>query len=302
MTESLRALLAGAIDYAGLFPPAGLPLDEAVRNYARYRTGPEAWMLGRFVIPAARLAELGPHDDLFAARPPFTFSVLGRGGDTPEAWQAGLQADLAAVEQFRARHGPHAVADAFEVKVPPVRGALRTATESLAAAGLGVVYEVPLGADWEHTLPTTLAGMAGSGAGVKLRTGGLEASAFPSTRQVAYVLAACREAGLPLKCTAGLHHPVRRFDPGVGTQMHGFLNVFVAAVLAHARGLGRDRLDAVLNETDASRFVFDDAGLGWGGDRAGVEEIGAARRAAVLSFGSCRFDEPRDDLRALGLL
>src|SRR5262245_38924762 len=58
MNPALRALLGGIIDYAGLFPPAQLPLEEAIRNYARYRTEPESWMLGRFVIPATRLKEL----------------------------------------------------------------------------------------------------------------------------------------------------------------------------------------------------------------------------------------------------
>ena len=38
MSPSLRALLTGIVDYAGLFPPAQLSLDEAIRNYARYRT------------------------------------------------------------------------------------------------------------------------------------------------------------------------------------------------------------------------------------------------------------------------
>src|SRR5438445_5076250 len=80
MRRSLRALLEGVIDYAGLFPPAKLPLDQAIRNYARYRQEPEAWMLGRFVIPAARLGELERyHDELFQTGPPFAFAVLGPG-------------------------------------------------------------------------------------------------------------------------------------------------------------------------------------------------------------------------------
>ncbi len=60
MTEALRALLAGAIDYAGLFPPAGLDMPEAARNYANYRSGPHAWALGRFIVPSARLNEVDP--------------------------------------------------------------------------------------------------------------------------------------------------------------------------------------------------------------------------------------------------
>ena len=41
--SAIRALLTGSIDYAGLFPPAGLDMASAVENYARYRAGPDAW-------------------------------------------------------------------------------------------------------------------------------------------------------------------------------------------------------------------------------------------------------------------
>ena len=60
MTEALRTLLAGLIDYAGLFPPAALEMSEARRKYASYLAGPRAWALGRFVLPAARLDEVDP--------------------------------------------------------------------------------------------------------------------------------------------------------------------------------------------------------------------------------------------------
>ena len=56
--SALQALLRESIDYAGLFPPAALGMREAVENYAAYRAGPDAWALGRFVVPAARLGEL----------------------------------------------------------------------------------------------------------------------------------------------------------------------------------------------------------------------------------------------------
>src|SRR5262245_22761726 len=55
MTESLRALLAGAIDYAGIFPPAALSLEQALAKYRQHRGGPESWMVGRFVCPADKL-------------------------------------------------------------------------------------------------------------------------------------------------------------------------------------------------------------------------------------------------------
>jgi hypothetical protein len=139
-------------------------------------------------------------------------------------------------------------------------------------------------------------------AGLKLRCGGLEPSAFPSPEQVAFVITACRDALVPLKFTAGLHHPLRHYDEGVKTKMHGFLNVFGAGVLAHRHRLDEEQVRAIIADEDPTHFVFDDDCFRWKDYAATVGEIRLARQLAVTSFGSCSFDEPRDDLRTLGLL
>jgi hypothetical protein len=48
------------VDYAGLYPPAALPLAQTAANYDRYRALPESWMLNRLVLPAAKLGEAAP--------------------------------------------------------------------------------------------------------------------------------------------------------------------------------------------------------------------------------------------------
>ena len=53
LSPSARALLGGVVDYAGLFPPAALSMADAVAEYAAAQRGADAWMLGRFVLPAA---------------------------------------------------------------------------------------------------------------------------------------------------------------------------------------------------------------------------------------------------------
>ena len=309
MSPSLRALLTGLIDYAGLFPPAGLPLGEAFGNYARYRQGPDAWMLGRFVCPAARLAELAAYDDqLLTPGPPFAFSALGRGGATAAEFLVGLLSDLEDVATFCERHGGRAQVDVLETRVPPdlaepptpSAGGLGQVARVFQAGGKVLFCEAP-------GQPDGLIGQlgqlraAGLPVGFKLRCGGTEASAFPSSEQAARALHACVEAGVPLKATAGLHHPFRRFDDEVKATMHGFVNVFAAGVLAFARRPDPATLQAILEDAEASHFTFDE-GLRWGGLTASAEEVTAARQRAVLSFGSCSFDEPRDDLRALGWL
>jgi hypothetical protein len=76
----------------------------------------------------------------------------------------------------------------------------------------------------------------------------------------------------------------------------------VAGVLAHRCHLGEEQVRQILEDEDPKHFRFDDAGLAWHDYRASLGEIKLARQLAVTSFGSCSFDEPRDDLRALGLL
>jgi hypothetical protein len=317
MAPSMRALLANAVDYAGLFPPARLPLDESIRNYTRYRGEPESWMLGRFICPAARLAELSPFvDELFRDGPPLSVSALGRGGADAAGFRDGLRQDVNDVTDFRRRHGQRVTIDVYETRLPAGLAAdelteLLTFATRLTGAGdsqgLMPFYEATA-ADDRDAILTAIAGVGRTlkrrepVAGFKLRCGGVEASAVPSPAQVALTITAARAAGLPLKFTAGLHHPVRHHDDGIGVTMHGFLNVFVAGVLATARGLDGAEVREIIDEEDAASFVFADDGLRWRNQRASATEIEFARRSAVVSFGSCSFDEPRDDLRALGLL
>jgi hypothetical protein len=132
----------------------------------------------------------------------------------------------------------------------------------------------------------------------KLRCGG---QTVPAAEQVASAIIACRDAGVPIKFTAGLHHPIRHHDPQSAMSMHGFINLFVAGVLAHARRLTAVDLLPIIEETDPIAFTFDGAGVRWRNHSATTEEIVEARKQ-VLSFGSCSVDEPRDDLRQLGWL
>jgi hypothetical protein len=63
MTKALHTLLYRLIDYAGMFPPSSLTMEAAARNYEAYRAGPQSWMLGRFIVPSARLNEVDPNWD-----------------------------------------------------------------------------------------------------------------------------------------------------------------------------------------------------------------------------------------------
>jgi hypothetical protein len=316
MTPSLRALLTGIVDYAGLFPPAQLPLEESICNYASYRSEPESWMLGRFICPAARLTELSPFvKELFHDGPPLAVSALGGGGKDVTAFRDGLRDDVNDITDFRRKHGERVTVAVYETRLPASVPADELTellispsrlTDPRGPQGIMPFYEAA-GDDWAVALNSLSAArkslrQSRAIAGFKLRCGGVEPSAFPSPAHVGLIIAATRTAEVPLKFTAGLHHPIRRHDSGIGTMMHGFLNVFVAGVLATARGLDGMEVRDIIEDEDAGSFLFNDDGLRWRNHTATLTEIELARRTAVISFGSCSFDEPRDDLRALGLL
>ncbi len=320
----LRTLLAEIVDYAGQFPPAGLDTATAIEHFARYRQSPEAWMLARFVHPVGRLDALDAHAGLFRQEPPFRFSVLGTGGDTAEALLDAFENDLEAIAAFHDRHADRVLADVMEVRLPAAllsedaaaaERFFEDAHRRVVASGLGgldLFYEVPLREATVEHLPGLLGAMAEHNsrqdlplraeAGLKIRCGGTEPEAFPSTEHVARALAAARDAGVRFKATAGLHHPLRHYDDEIGTMMHGFLNVFAAAALAHAEGLDARALRRVLKEEDARHFQFAPDALAWRGHAASLDDVGHAREAFAISFGSCSFEEPMDDLRAMGLL
>jgi cell division FtsZ-interacting protein ZapD len=83
--------------------------------------------------------------------------------------------------------------------------------------------------------------------------------------------------------------------------MHGFINLFLAAGFLRA-GVDSKVVLQLLEEQSPQAFHFDEDGVSWREDRLSVREIAAVRQDFAISFGSCSFTEPIDDLRALHLL
>ena len=137
--------------------------------------------------------------------------------------------------------------------------------------------------------------------GYKLRTGGVTADAFPTSAQIAKALVAPATHQVPIKFTAGLHHPLRQYREEVRTKMFGFLNVLGAAVLAAEHRWDAHQTSIMLEDENAGSFSFANDFFAWREWKIDIKRL-QDRRRFVKSFGSCSFDEPREDLRALNLL
>ena len=287
----MRAAFTEIVDYAGLFPPASCAMADAARQYDVYRRSADRWLLGRFVVAATRLQELG-----------LAIETGGISIDAGDPWRlsvvmgAHVPAELARIAAFQAAWEPRGVlADSIEYKVSSV-GQVRTLGEQIPH-GFRRYFEVPLTGPYRE-----LVGAIGQvGALAKVRTGGTTADLFPAAVDLTTFLLAVVKHGVPFKATAGLHHPFRgnyplTYAPDAERQlMYGFVNLLVATTELLRGGEG-ETAQAILEEDDRTAFVRDDDGYTWRGVRYGTVDLAAAHRRFFLGFGSCSFREPIDEL------
>ena len=289
---TLRTLLSELVDYAGLFPPAKLDMAVTVANYANYLASDDAWALGRLIVPTTRLDEFEQHVE----------GHLPTGDDDPP-WRVtalveydSLYDDLRRLAAFNETHVGRAQILVIEMRAASaddIDDALDRIPDHIFP-----FFEIAVTDDPRDLI----AAVAGSDAGAKVRTGGGAAAAYPSPEQLARFIAASAAAGVPFKATAGLHHPLRHFSEAVGTDEFGFLNVFIAGILARTTSIDERALAAVLVDGSPESFDFGDEQLRYRDRTLGADAIRDAREKFAISYGSCSFTEPLADLRCLNLL
>lgn len=296
----IRPFLSGVIDYAGLFPPASLPMAVAVANYAEYRSGPDHDLLGRLVVPASRLAEFTE-----AAR-----DLLPRDGSAP--WRLSVlagddvESDVKAILEFNCGHTKgstqgYAVCDWVELHAR--RSGDAAEGRRLFPGSFRLFFEI--GADSDPA--PLLREVALHQASAKVRTGGVTERSFPESSRVIRFIAACNELGVPFKATAGLHHLLRSdypltYEPDSScATMYGYLNLFLAAAFMR-KGMRELEACDVLEEQSLAAFEFTDDGVAFRGHSLTSSDLEETRSRFALSFGSCSFREPVDEARALHLI
>lgn len=252
IAPALKALLEHLIDYAGMFPPAKLSIDQASANYQLYKHQEYNWML-RWLVIEAREKDKIP---------------------------SGLHASLSLLSEV------------------DISNAACIESKSVVQSTLPVYCEVPI------TKLSELDAVKKAGCLAKIRTGGIKPEAIPSTAEVAAFINACAERKLAFKATAGLHHPIRAdhaltYEPdSARATMHGFINVLMASAFAWH---GTKNIEPVLAEKDRTAFVFDDEAR-WRDLSLSAEAVRDARANFMHAIGSCSFDEPVNELKALHLI
>jgi hypothetical protein len=261
--------LSGLIDYAGMYPPESLSLEDALASYRRHQQGAHEWMLGPFLCPSSQLHDL----EWLLEEERVPVGVIC--DQPPEEAVPAIEASGLSIRQIETTDleiGSHLDRINREVAVW-----LEAPTERVSKIAIANPHRR---------------------IGVKVRCGGATAKAFPSPEALAETMFDTFHAGLPMKATAGLHHPWRHYWLPLEVWRHGFLNLLAAAA-ALVTSSDRDEVERLL-ATDQPGDL-DRNHLRLESHTFSVSDLRSAR-VFFRSYGSCSFDEPVDDLESMGSL
>lgn len=295
MRKSTQKLLSGAIDYAGIFPPAQLGLLEAYTRFEAGRRGPEQAILGRFVCSSARLVNLAELIVTETSLAAIQVVVASAGGSTKSEWEDCLEGDCKAMNDFQQAVGERGEIAAYEVRVGHGLGLDSSIRDLDGFREAEVFVEIPL----DEGVVDAVGILAESDwLGAKARLGGPTKECYPTADRVALFLRSCLDLEVEFKLTAGLHHPVSHSDSATGAQMFGFLPVLGGACLALSEDLSVQETMMLISSPNLDGWIFDDSGIHWGELHAGMSDI-EQFRSLFTGFGSCSIDEPMLGLATL---
>lgn len=331
MKTTLKIFLNDLIEYAGMFPPAKLPFQEAFQNFLNYRSEKHHWILSRFICPVASFDVLC--DALTSEQnlnQPVRISALG-GSLVPNYSSTDeFQSEFALLKELENAHPVGLCIETFEAKLSqdlvlttimnenhdelskeqtPFSQAIIQTLSNRPVQLRKILFELPF--DGNHISIPVVRQMIREFAkvnsvistqnvkvGLKVRCGGSEN--IIATTPLIEIVQECALQRVPFKATAGLHHPVFSLKR---TEKYGFMSLFWACAYCFANPQASiDQISQVLTESNVQNFKFEVDESYWKSNISiNSKQIEESRRL-FLSFGSCSFDEPIQDLINAGYL
>jgi len=303
IANSLKLFLTKLIDYAGLFPPAKLQLKPALNNYNNDIKCSDKWMLSQFILPLSNLNNITEKMmDGFSQNFQLKLSLLSN----------DLDLDIDQLFLFKDKFGEKVEFSGLESKILDIHS-FHTILEKTNEVqnknqlNMASFFELPTQENWIDKMIKSVEIITefnfnhNSNFGFKLRCGGVEPYMFPSPENIAETIIICIQNNISLKFTAGLHHPVRHYNDSIQTKMFGFFNIFIGGMLAKKYRFNHVELIEVLIDQSSNNFKFKEEGLSWKKYNLSNKEIIQFRENDFISYGSCSFNEPREDLTKLGI-
>lgn len=308
--NSIKSFFSNWIDYAGLFPPAQLPMSKALETFAHLQKSPMASLAPRFVLPLQKWDEFVQFESIH----PITGLKLHLLLSSDQNWDPN--SPLGSYTHSIATWCQAKAVVLSAIEIPPLpewttstplsplfreKWVLwhRSLPEKLNQKP-SLYFEVP----WTHTdsylvrlaaLQSSLSGMVHA----KWRTGGTQATHFPSPQTLGQGIIAAQRLGLASKVTAGLHEAISHNDDLLGVLRYGFLNVFFAFILTRLLHLSEEKCIQILKNPNPADFVPDSAGWRYENYFVSLNDLAWAQKNVIHSVGSCSFTEPLESFERL---
>jgi len=283
-------LIYQLFDYAGMFPPAQRDFDSALHESASLSSSlTRPWLSASDLVldtphtrklVEASLAKIGFKNSL-------SLCVLANEDEKR------VEATLASLSKTSL---PITISS-IEVKIPDdsAASAINSWGKIASQYGAMLALEPDLSrVNWEAQLTTCVTVISDAHAKVALKcrlTGptGIEA------QKLARAICEASDAGIHLKVTGGLHHPI--VDAARHNYPMGFVNVAAAVMLRRSLGplVSETALTRLLTNSSWNSLGFEN-GLQFESYSASFEQIIAAKRHSHFSIGSCSLHEPDADL------
>ncbi|WP_186648017.1 hypothetical protein [Fluviispira vulneris] len=314
--QSLKVFMNELLDYAGMFPPAQLSLEESLKNYAEYLSHEYEDMLGKFVLPANKIVEtisfLNTHNSFSqVGKRKANFSIIlstcKNFSDFPSILQKDFQNIKLLSKNFETS------LDILSIEFLPAEDILIANSNKRIEEYLSILFkqfstlnkkieyfcEIPLNDNFNKKINEIFEynrSNSDNQVQIKLRTGGVKKDQIPSAKKIAQFISLCAQNKLGIKATAGLHVPIPNFNQEVGTVLHGFLNVFSSMMLLYKGGITEEEIEEIISDYTYEDFKFSHDGLKIRNFLLTNKEIENLRKKYIKSFGTCSFLEPIEHL------
>ncbi|WGL61045.1 hypothetical protein QEJ31_05480 [Pigmentibacter sp. JX0631] len=313
--QSLNIFMHELLDYAGLFPPAKLTLQESLLNYSSYTKHIQKNWLGKFILPSNKIAEcieIMLNQKIFKSNnASLKFSIILNSCEKINDYSGIIDSDLKLIDQFESACKNKISIDSIEF-FPP-KEVFQPNNLSLFKNMLSLVdnklcnakkikykyLEIPFSEninEYIEFISDFNLNQKEIKFCIKLRTGGVTPQQIPSAFHIAQAIRLSAEKQIPIKATAGLHVPVPNDNPEVGARLHGFFNIFSCLLLCYKKLLTISEMENILENYSYSDFKFTEDGFTVGNKFLANAEMTHLRNSFIKSFGTCSFLEPIEHL------
>ena len=317
MSKALHELLSESIDYAGLSGIAPLPMREALLEFVTHHQSGIKKLVSHFVMPHHQLKELAKFSDRRdRIDGPLNLCIVGPEVENLQQFKSvvlNIEKDILAVHSG---FPGESRTNILELMLP------RTSVENLNPEELvkaleavvitsansrllphRVFFEIPkdtfdvllakkiikvIALHNKSILKRKIDNYLFSG--FKLNCGNVEIGNMPSSEYLAEILLYARDANVAVKFGGDVAVTLPKFDYNTNLNQHGFLNIFMAGILAYTQDLNVEEAIEVLDEKNPDNFLLRDGYVAWRELAAPTMEIKMLRMLSITSMNVRKVD------------